>query len=269
MEPIDDLADLIRDSYKIICEYDEILQTTSDPRERLRCEREKEEQWALIRGYLESYYAMCQSLVKPASPDIRQIASHFPQFLALDLRQAMATLHRVAPDSGEALDQLAQVLRELGRFHEHLNEWKDLHNLLQESLNALMPLKGELEATLEKPKSWKKATGIRLWGPCRTKLTSLESFAENIKHIDQPFRRAGGAMQGPRWMVGIATNRDELSIRLKEGDLDAILDATSELWDTCYNFLEQADKRLRDMVGELYGFSNAILRSVEADDHHG
>jgi len=200
MEPIDDLRNRVLESYKLVCEYEIIRQDTDNPKERHRCEREIAGQWILIKGYLKDYFNVCRSLNKPAPEDIRQIAAHFPQFLAEDFQQAYATLHRMVPEGVEALDQLVRVLRELGRFHEHLNEWKELHNLLQESITLLMPLKGELESMIEHPERWERSRGLRLWSMCRTQLRRLESFAQNIKYIDSPFRRDERTIQGPSWM---------------------------------------------------------------------
>jgi len=269
MRHLDELESLIRDSYKLICEFEAIRLDTDSPKERRRCEREIEGQWALIESYLEEHLNVCQQMNQPVPEDIRQIAAHFPQFLAQDFRQAYVTLQRVVPADVEALNGLVRVLRELGHLHEHLNEWKDLHNLLQECITSLIPLRSELEYALEFPDQWKKMSGLRLWGACRVQLRRLESFARDIKYIDRPFRRSEGAIRGPLWMVEITALRDDLDTCLKEGDPETSYGATIDLWDVCYDTLYQADKRLRNMIGELYAFSNTILRSVIDDKHNG
>lgn len=192
-----------------------------------------------------------------------------PEATAKEFKRAYATLQGIVPQDVEALDQLVWVLRELSRFHELLNEWKEVHNLLQECITSLTPLKGELESALEYSRRWRKASGLRLWGPCRTRLRQLESFARDIKYIDKPLRRDERTVHGPSWMIEIAALRDDLETCLKEGDPGMIYDLTVELWDTCYEHLYVADKRLRDTVGELHMLSSTILRSVENDKHNG
>ena len=76
-EPMSRKADLehhILTSYGLIQEYEAILQVSSDPKERVRCERAVQEQWSLIEGYLAEY----RRLVGGALPaDIAEIASRF------------------------------------------------------------------------------------------------------------------------------------------------------------------------------------------------
>ncbi len=266
MEPIYDLENRIREAHTIICEYEDKRLVESDPKDRRRFEQAVAEQWNILEGHLTEYFGICRHMHKAVPEDIRQIAAHFPQFLAEDFRQAYTTLRRVAPHEFEAFDQLTRVLRELGRLHEHLNEWKEMHNLLQECITALFPLKSEVEAAVEAPEHWRRTSGRRLWDPCRTKLRQLEVFARNIKYIDRPLHRDGGAIQGPAWMIELSDLKDNFEICLKEGDPDVIYDSILELWDACYDALFIADKRLRDMVSEVYMFSNAILRSVENDN---
>jgi hypothetical protein len=267
MEPVDDLERRIRESYELLREFEAIRQDTDNPKEKHRCEREISRQWDLIEGYLAEYFNVSRNLDRPVPADIHQIAAHFPRFLADDFRQAYAALRSALPEGVEALDQLIQVIRELGHLHAHLNEWKEMHNLLQECITSLIPLKGELESVIEYSEHWKKTSSLRLWSPCRTQLHLLESFAQSIKYIDKPFRRDEGAIRGPSWMIAIAVLRDDFEICLREGDPETIYNLTLDLWDTCYDALYQADKRLRDKVGELYMLSNA-LRSVQ-NDHNG
>ena len=69
-----DLEQHVNTSYELIREYEEILQLSSDPREKARCRREMAEQWALIRDWLVEYYRLVGGAF---SPDLRQIAARF------------------------------------------------------------------------------------------------------------------------------------------------------------------------------------------------
>ena len=265
MQYIDDLEIHIRDSYTLIREYEQIRQDTDNPKERHRCKREADFQWELIESYLNDYINTCTNLGRDVPPDIRQIASHFPKYLAQEFQQAYATLQSAIPGDTDAFRTLTRILREFTRLHEHLNEWKELHNLLQECITSLLPLRGELESTIEYPGRWEKARGIRLWSPCQTLLRRLEAFASNIKYIDQPFNRENGVINGPVWMISISALEPDLKASLKEGNHEATYDLTLDLWDTCYDALYQADKYMRDLIKEIYILSNTILRNVDND----
>jgi hypothetical protein len=69
-----DLEQGIRESYQLIEEYQSIARTSSDPKERVRCEKAIEEQWNHIRGYLDEYRPLVGD---DLSEDITDIAAHF------------------------------------------------------------------------------------------------------------------------------------------------------------------------------------------------
>lgn len=264
--PINDLEIRIMDSYKLICEYENQRRDTDDPRDRSRYKREIDGQWGLIEEQLGKYRTACKNMGHSVPEEVKQIAAHFPQFLVEDFQQAYGTLQSVVPESTGALQQVVRVLRGLGQLHEHLNEWKEMHNLAQECLTALMPLKSEIESIIEFSESLRRRTSCRrYWSPCRTQLHRLESFAMEIKYIDEPFYREKQGIRGPSWMIAIAVSRDNLQLFLKEDDspIAELHEEILNLWDACYDALYRADKRFRDTVGELYVFSNAIIRSMD------
>lgn len=72
MLPQTSLEQSIRESYALIHDYEQIIQTSPDPKEKARCQRVIGEQQALIRGYLADY----RCIVGAALPtDIAQIAA--------------------------------------------------------------------------------------------------------------------------------------------------------------------------------------------------
>lgn len=263
MGAADEITKRIRESYQLICAYEERRQT-EEPKIKLSSEREINGQWGLIEGYLEEYFVVCQDLSYRIPEDIQQIAAHFPRFLADEFKHVYAELRETGPAGKTVSDQLAQVMQHLGRYHARLNELKEAHNLLQECLNPIIVLKGEIELRLETPDRWSKATGRRLWGACQTYLHQLETFAGDIHYTGIPFCRVAGSLQGPSWMIAIAASRDALDRSLKQGDdLDTLYGLIEVLWQDCYDALYRADKALRDSVGELYLFSTTLLGSVE------
>jgi hypothetical protein len=91
-----DLERHIRESYDLIREYEAILQTSSDPKEKARTRRDMKEQWALIEGYLADYRPLAGGALPEA---IAQIAAHFSSRLggpvsALDTPEAQAARAR-------------------------------------------------------------------------------------------------------------------------------------------------------------------------------
>jgi len=68
----------ILESYKLICEFEEILRLSDDPKEKARVSRDIEEQWALVHGYLEEYEPLLRGRAIPAH--IAEIAAHFPAY---------------------------------------------------------------------------------------------------------------------------------------------------------------------------------------------
>ena len=70
----DDLERHIRESYDIIRQYEEIKRTSDRPEEKARARRNIEEQWGLVKGYLDQYQTLCQRLGKSLAEDILEIA---------------------------------------------------------------------------------------------------------------------------------------------------------------------------------------------------
>jgi|GEM_PF-4748008 len=78
VEPIQDLENRIRESHSLVCEYMRLRQTSDDPQANLRYERQIDEQWSLIYGYLKDYLGRIDVLGLTVPADIRQIAARFP-----------------------------------------------------------------------------------------------------------------------------------------------------------------------------------------------
>jgi len=69
-----DLEQHIRESYKLIREYEDILRLSDNPKEQARSRRAIEEQWGLIKGYLAEYVLLCERLNLAMPGDIAEIA---------------------------------------------------------------------------------------------------------------------------------------------------------------------------------------------------
>ena len=71
----DDLEKSIRDSYKLIHEYEDILYLSPDPKEKSRARRAIEEQWEFVKSYLAEYIPLCQRLSFSMPQDVMEIAT--------------------------------------------------------------------------------------------------------------------------------------------------------------------------------------------------
>ena len=69
-----DLEAHIRKSYKLICEFEDVLRTSDNPKEQARSRRGMEEQWKLIKDYLAEYVPLCERLGLAMPEDIAEIA---------------------------------------------------------------------------------------------------------------------------------------------------------------------------------------------------
>jgi formylglycine-generating enzyme required for sulfatase activity len=107
----EDLEQSIRESYRIIREYEAILRTSDRPEERARARRAIDEQWDHVKGYLAEY----SSLVGGALPEeIAQIAARSSALAELSkVEQALSAqegLRGILPD--EELGQMQASLVE-------------------------------------------------------------------------------------------------------------------------------------------------------------
>ncbi len=75
-----DLEAYVRESYKLIQEYEEIVRLSDAPKEKLRAQRAIDEQWAFIKEYLDEYIGLCERLQSNIADDLVEIVARFPQY---------------------------------------------------------------------------------------------------------------------------------------------------------------------------------------------
>lgn len=88
----DDLEESIRESYRLIREYEDIRRLSSDPKERARAWRLISEQQGLIETYVEEYVSLCQRLDLHMSPDILEIIVAFSQRVSTEIEKNAKTV---------------------------------------------------------------------------------------------------------------------------------------------------------------------------------
>jgi hypothetical protein len=81
----EDLEENIRASYELIRKYDEKIRLAGDPKEQARHTLDRDEQWQLIRGWLDEYVSLCRRLRLSIPRDIQEFAAHFPEYADLTL----------------------------------------------------------------------------------------------------------------------------------------------------------------------------------------
>jgi hypothetical protein len=65
-----DLEKHIRESYRLIQQYEDILRLSDDPKEQMRAQRNVQEQHQLIKRYLAEYVPLCEDLNLAVPEDI-------------------------------------------------------------------------------------------------------------------------------------------------------------------------------------------------------
>jgi hypothetical protein len=99
-----DLEQHIRDSYKLISEYEEILSLSDEPAERARSKRAIGEQWGYIVEYLAEYSTLCQTVRADVPPDIAQISVSAALRSALRAQPGLAGSYNISTELSSAMD---------------------------------------------------------------------------------------------------------------------------------------------------------------------
>ena len=95
-----DLESHIRESYDLIRQYEIMRRETGRPEERKRGERIIDEQWDLIKGYLDEYIPLCEWLQVSVADDLVEIVARFPEY---GDRLRSSILHQASDDLQELL----------------------------------------------------------------------------------------------------------------------------------------------------------------------
>lgn len=158
----------------------------------------------------------------------------------------------------EFTQQIASYLDEFRLLHKQLEEWKEVHNLLQDVQNDFAPCRGYIYA-LEKLQGPARAVKRQqadmlyrievYWESCKRRLGKLQELASDIRAIGEPFEPKSGS--GPDWFLQIRASALEVDQTLHANDADALSERMSAFGDVVDNFLYMADKSLRDVVSQI------------------
>lgn len=253
----------IREAYSFIREHQRIMQVSTRPEEKSYSEIAIEQHWAQIERYFREYVHLCRRQQIDIPDDLKEMmAARFPYLLDSD---SIPADNLSIFESAVTSSTLILAGRTLETYLEVLYEWKELHNLLQEVLTSLTPLTNTLELACKGELVWSASLGLQLWRQVRIQLRRLEAFSRDIRYIDEPFDDGGGTLKGAVWMVVIAPLQNELDDSIRMGDCLAGYNLAVELSDVCSTYLYNADKHLRDVVGEIRVLSSNLLRGMKGN----
>lgn len=158
----------------------------------------------------------------------------------------------------EFTQQIDAYLNRFNLLHAQLQEWKEVHNLLQDIQTSFAPCRsyiftlGRLNAQPNPAPEELERTLYEVeveWRPCRRMLRRLEHIAADIETIGEPYNAQTG--QGPQWFLVPQEAGTEIDKALFNDDPTALAERLSVFGDQVDQFLYLADKALRDVVVEI------------------
>jgi hypothetical protein len=174
--------------------------------------------------------------------------------------------HSILADSGpqvrdafvEFTQQIDAYLNEFNLLHEKLQEWKEVHNLLQDLQNNFAPcrsyiyalprLRGNSEQVQRDRERMLYEVEVE-WRPCKRVFIRLEDLARNIVLIGEPYNAETKA--GPDWFVILNDLARQIDKTIFESDILALTENLSAFGDRTNQYLYLADKTLRNVVGDI------------------
>ncbi len=211
-------------------------------------------------------------------------------YQGLDINELVTALKSAFPRDDPRPEEFRQTITSFQAFHEQLYEWKELHNCLDEILNAFGQFYSQMERSDAEKKPVDLASLRNLWRPVSGQVDALVEYAQTIKTIGQPFRLLeNNEMTGEKWAVEVNSLRRAINHRLHLSTDQLPFTARPEpllskvtlviqqffgikpLWwnelyelthtfsDAAYRHMHMADKKLRETASELFILSTQRL----------
>lgn len=199
-----------------------------------------------------------------------------------EINQIIETLLKYLPRGHLDPSRLDSTLNLFHRYHEQLQEWKELHDLLDALIAAFDPYYTLVQTSdmTRKVSSRKKLR--TLWGPVSRQVDVLQGFVDNADYINQPQILSDGSKKGVvqvDWLNGLRRHISELLETrayptFRQCLLFKYLNVEIDWWQEIYKLagefdhvikqqMHLADKRLRDTATEIYRLLRSSLRSQE------
>ena len=200
--------------------------------------------------------------------------------VGLNIRRAAA--QRLDPDD-PLLNELNSLVEQFRAYHEHLREWKELHNHLDETLNTMSAYTAQVNMSKNNQESLDLGSLMLQWRPAYRRLKrtlfwainevtyinkhkfgglgedwafqlqaigeALQAYLTDWQHQEERGKRQQN--EGWRKLLNYSRIDNEYRFRLQ--------DRTSELDDTLRDIMYKSDKELRKTAEELYQLSREAL----------
>jgi hypothetical protein len=151
-------------------------------------------------------------------------------------------------------------LKESRDLSHELEEWKELHNLLQHLDTVFTPFHhrakglGDLESSPTGRRRKKFSEDIKHqfsddWRPCGDEMERLVKFAMGLQHIDDPYDPP--KEKGPKWIFELSRSQNALQDALEDRDHRNLVDVSSQFFHCVNLYLVIADDSLRRVVKKI------------------
>jgi len=201
--------------------------------------------------------ANLEAAVRHERPTLGTIYSHER---AQELQASILTASQ--PDVRDAFveftRQIEAYLNEFNLLHEQLEEWKEVHNVLQDLQNSFAPCRSyifaldRLEGSARSVQRQRERMLYEIeveWRPSRRCLQKLQQLATSIQAIGEPYNLELDS--GPDWFLAPNRTAAQIDGALFDASVVALTEHLSAFGDQVAQFLYLADKALRDVVGKI------------------
>jgi hypothetical protein len=209
--------------------------------------------WAERRGFLEEL----ETVLRRLRPNLDVIYS--PQRVR-ELQDAILARSEsgVRDDFIEFTQQIDAYLDAFNLLHLQLEEWKEVHNLLQDLQTTFAPCRsyiftlGRLRSRGSTEQQRERALyEVEVeWRPCRRLLHRLRHLASTIDAIGAPYNPELDT--GPVWYCSLTGVADRIDLALFEEEVGMLVEQLSIFGNQVDQSLYLADKELRDVVNQIH-----------------
>jgi hypothetical protein len=177
----------------------------------------------------------------------------------------------------ELQDSFNEFLAQFVTLHHRLEEWKDLHNVLQDlqvrfttcrsyalelgrreekdSGGLLGALSGSNKQRAQQVERWLYEFSVN-WQQCKITLDQLRRFTTGLKHTGPPYDPR--AQTGPEPMKILDSLQIQMDGALNDSDRHNLADLIGEFAKQVDDYLYLADKALRDVAKEINQLPQAV-----------
>jgi hypothetical protein len=205
----------------------------------------------------KGHLAVLEAAIRRKHPAFETLYSHQR---AQELHESILAASQ--PDVRDAFieftHQIEAYLNEFNLLHEQLEEWKEVHNVLQDLQNSFAHCRsyifefGRLAGSARSIQRQQEKILYEVeveWRPCKHCLQKLEQLAKNIQMIGEPYDPESG--RGPDWFVTPRQIAVEIGQALFDSNARTLMERLSVFGNQVDQCLYLADKALRDVVRKI------------------